>query len=128
MTRFVLAFAVLLGAAPVVHASDLVLREVLQEQPLSDAPDMKVMVTRVTIKPGGEVARHSHAGDEHAVVLRGGPVEMADGTKMTFAEGMVLFFSAGDVHGGITNVGEADLEILTTHVVNVYEPFSSPAE
>lgn len=127
MIRFALALVALMGAAP-VYASDLVLRDVLQEQPLSDAPDMKVMITRVTLKPGGAIALHSHAGDEHAVVLKGGAVEMADGTTTDFADGTVLFFSAGDVHGGVKNTGETDIEILTTHVVNIYEPFSSPAE
>jgi quercetin dioxygenase-like cupin family protein len=127
MIRFAVAFAALMMAAP-VHASDLVMQEVLQQQPLSDAPEMSVRITRVTIQPGGQIAPHIHAGDEHAVVLKGGSVETADGTQTEFADGMVMFFSAGDVHGGVKNVGETDIEILTTHVVNVLEPFSSPAE
>jgi quercetin dioxygenase-like cupin family protein len=127
MIRFALAFAVLTGAAP-VYASDLVVSEILNEQPLSDAPDMTVRISRVTVKPGGRVAPHVHAGDEHAVILKGGSVDMADGTQQAFTDGMVLFYSAGDVHGGITNTGDADIEMLTTHVVNIFEPFSSPVE
>ena len=127
MIRFVLALVALMGGIP-AYASDLVVREVLQEQPLSDVPDMTVRITHVTVKPGGRIPLHSHAGDEHAVVLKGGSVEMADGATRVFAAGQALFFSAGDVHGGVTNAGETDIEILTTHVVNVYEPFSSPAE
>lgn len=127
MFRTALAFAAMVAAAPVL-ASDLVQRDVLQDQPLSDAEDMKVVITRVTIQPGGVIARHTHPGDEHAVVLTGGQVEMADGAKVTLAEGQAMFYSAGKVHGGVTNTGTGDIVVLTTHVVNIYEPFTWPAE
>ncbi|SNS69031.1 cupin domain-containing protein [Antarctobacter heliothermus] len=127
MFRFAVACVALLAAAP-AFASDLVLRDILQEQPLSDAPDMKVMITRVTVKPGGAVVEHIHPGDEHAVVLRGGTVLLTDGQEAEYAEGDVLFFSAGEMHGGLRNIGGTEIVLLTTHVVNVLEPFRWPAE
>ncbi|SMX38333.1 cupin domain-containing protein [Maliponia aquimaris] len=131
MIRFAQALslcgAVALAAMPAV-ASDLVVREVLQEEPLTDAPDMTVRITRVTLKPGGVIERHAHAGDEHLVVLTGGKLRIGDGQEITLAEGTVMFHSAGDGHGPYTNLGTADIVVLTTHVVRVYEPFSWPVE
>ncbi len=127
MIRTALTLAALVFAAP-VYASDLVIREILQDQPVSDAEDLKLVLTRVTVMPGGRITRHTHPGDEHAVVLSGGPVEMADGSKMSLAAGQVLFYPAGEVHGGMTNTGGADIVVLTTHVVNIYEPFTWHAE
>lgn len=127
MIRIAVACVVLWAAAP-AFASDLVLREILQEQPVSDAPDMKVMISRVTVKPGGAVVEHNHPGDEHAVVLRGGTVLLSDGQEVEYAEGDVLFFSAGEMHGGLRNIGGTEIVLLTTHVVNVLEPFRWPAE
>lgn len=127
MIRFALACVAVLAAAP-AFASDLVLREILQEQPVSDASDMKVMISRVTVKPGGAVVAHTHPGDEHAVVLQGGTVLLSDGTETDYAEGDVMFFSAGEMHGGLRNIGGTEIVMLTTHVVNVLEPFRWPAE
>lgn len=119
--------AVALAAMP-AHATDLVTSEILQEEPLTDAPDMSVRITRVTLKPGGTIERHAHAGDEHLVVLTGGKLKMGDGQEMTLADGTALFHSAGDGHGPFSNLGTADIIWLTTHVVRVYEPFSWPVE
>lgn len=127
MIRFALACVAVLAAAP-AFASDLFLREILQEQPVSDASDMKVMISRVTVKPGGAVVAHTHPGDEHAVVLQGGTVLLSDGTEADYAEGDVMFFSAGEMHGGLRNIGGTEIVMLTTHVVNVLEPFRWPAE
>ncbi|WP_323766505.1 cupin domain-containing protein [Antarctobacter sp.] len=128
MIRFALvACLAALAAAPAL-ASDLVLRDVLQEQPLSDVPDMKVVIARVTVKPGGAVSDHMHPGDEHAVVLQGGTVLLTDGQEAEYAEGDVLFFSAGEMHGGLRNIGGSEIVLLTTHVVNTLEPFRWPAE
>jgi quercetin dioxygenase-like cupin family protein len=123
----VLASAALLGATP-VQASDLVVHEVVSEQPLSDAPDMKVVISQVTIKPDGMVGRHAHPGDMHAVVLRGGRIEGPDGAEQVLAEGTVIFVSAGDTHGPLRNLGDSDIELMVTYVVNVLEPFSWPVE
>ncbi|MGP6087036.1 cupin domain-containing protein [Antarctobacter jejuensis] len=128
MFRTALTIAALMMIAAPVVASDLVKREILQDQPVSDAEDLKLVLTRVTVMPGGRIEKHAHPGDEHAVVLTGGPVEMADGSGMTLAEGQVLFYSAGEVHGGVINTGAADIVLLTTHVVNIYEPFRWAAE
>lgn len=117
----------LLGATP-VQASDLVVHEVLSEQPLSDAPDMKVVISRVTIKPDGMIERHAHPGDMHAVVLRGGRIEGPDGVEQVLEEGAAIFVSAGEAHGPARNLGDSDIELMVTYVVNVLEPFSWPVE
>lgn len=111
-----------------VFADDLVTRDVLNEQPLSDADDMVVIVSKLTIKPGGRIPLHTHPGDEHAVIHQGGTALMPNGQQMAMAPGMAMFFSAGDVHGGVTNEGDADIVIYTTHILNALEPFQTLAE
>lgn len=127
MIRFAFVCVAALAASPVL-ASDLVLRDVLQDQPLTDSADMKVVMSRLTVKPGGEIAAHVHPGDEHAVVVQGGTVQLTDGTEATYAAGDVIFYAAGDAHGGLRNTGDSEIVMLTTHVVNIYEPFRWLAE
>ncbi|MBY6160524.1 hypothetical protein KUV73_05395 [Mameliella alba] len=127
MIRLALASVACLAAAP-LHASDLVLHEILSEQPLSDAENMKVVISRVTLKPGGTIERMAHPGDMHAVILTGGTVELGDGEQRILDDGTVVFRSAGVAYGPARNIGSDDIEILVTHVVNVLEPFSWPVE
>jgi len=127
--RFGLILAAVFAVFPLAAVADHgVNREILQEHDLSDAPDMKVVISRLTIEPGGRIPLHSHAGDEHGVIIKGGRVQLPNGTETTFEDGTTVFFSAGDVHGGITNLEDYTMEVLSTHIVRVTEPFQSPAE
>ncbi|CUH75449.1 cupin domain-containing protein [Tropicibacter naphthalenivorans] len=126
--KAVLTAAVMACLAAPLWAEDLFVREQLSAQPLSDAQDMVVIVSKLTLKPGGRIPLHTHPGDEHAVVVQGGTALMPNGKEVEFSSDMALFFSAGDVHGGVTNHGDADMVILTTHVVNALEPFETLAE
>ena len=69
-----------------------------------------------------------HPGDAHLVVLEGGTVTLADGSEASYAAGDVMFHSAGEAYGGITNAGDRDIVMMVTYVVNVLEPFSWPVE
>ncbi|WP_187430676.1 hypothetical protein ROLI_000810 [Roseobacter fucihabitans] len=127
MLKSAVVFVVLLIAAP-VFADDLVVRKVLNEQPLSGSAGMVVIVSKLTVKPGGRIPLHTHPGDEHAVIVVGGQALMPNGKEMAFPDGTPMFFPAGQVHGGVTNQGEANIEIVTTHIVQADQPFQTAAE
>ncbi|MFW2543012.1 cupin domain-containing protein [Primorskyibacter sp. 2E107] len=128
MMKAVLICALAAMAAPAVAQDALVTREILQEKPLSGVDGMVVILSRLVIEPGGRIPLHTHAGDEHAMVLHGGQVLLPNGKEAAFAEGMTLFFEAGSVHGGVTNKSAAPMTLLTTHVVKAGEPFQTLAD
>jgi quercetin dioxygenase-like cupin family protein len=123
---FILTCALVLGAP--LAADELVVREVLQEKPLSGSETQVVIVSKLTLKPGGRIPLHTHPGDEHAVIVVGGLATLPNGKEINFAPGTPMFFPEGAVHGGVTNSGEADLEVLTTHIVRKDEPFQTLAD
>ncbi|WP_299916437.1 cupin domain-containing protein [uncultured Roseobacter sp.] len=127
MRKFAFAIALTLVAAPVA-AEDLVVRTILNEQPLSGSEGMVVIVSTLTVKPGGRIPLHTHPGDEHAVIVVGGTALMPNGKEVAFADGTPIFFPEGQVHGGVTNQGDADIEIVTTHIVKADQPFQTAAE
>jgi quercetin dioxygenase-like cupin family protein len=123
-------FAILLAACLALPATaeELVVRQVLHEKPLSGVEGLKVVVSTLVIRPGGRVPLHTHPGDEHAVIVTGGEALMPDGREMSFPDGTPMFFAAGSVHGGVSNRGQSDIEIVTTHIVDEDKSFSTLAE
>ncbi|MEM6889012.1 MAG: cupin domain-containing protein [Pseudomonadota bacterium] len=127
MNRFGITIVALLIAAPVA-AEDLVDRKILTKEPLSGSEGMVVVISKLTIKPGGRIPLHTHPGDEHGVIVVGGDALMPNGKVVPFADDTTVFFPAGQVHGGVINQGSADIEIVSTHILQADEPFQIPAE
>ena len=115
-------------AAPAAYAEELVTREILSEQPLTGAEGMKVVTARLTVKPGGRISLHTHEGDENSIVLVGGKVKLPNGTETMFPDDAPIFFAAGQVHGGVTNIDDHDLVLMQSFVVSDSAPLSTPAE
>jgi quercetin dioxygenase-like cupin family protein len=61
----------------------------------------RLTITRVTVAPGAKSPRHTHPTSEQAwVALCGrGMLLLDDSTTQTFAEGDVVRFADGEVHG-----------------------------
>ena len=61
----------------------------------------RITITRVTVAPGGRNPRHAHAAAEQVwVALRGsGRLLLGGDATADFAEGDVVRFADGDVHG-----------------------------
>ncbi|WP_195821247.1 cupin domain-containing protein [Roseobacter sp. MH60115] len=127
MRQLGLTFATLMLALP-GWAEDLAQRNVLNEQPLSGAEGTVVIVSELKLMPGGRIPLHTHPGDEHAVIVVGGLALLPNGKEVEFAAGTPMFFPEGQVHGGVTNLGTAPMEIVTTHIVRADEPFQTAAE
>jgi len=62
------------------------------------------------------------------VVITAATAEAPNGQVVAFEAGSTLYFPEGQVHGGLTNVGDAPMQAVTTHVLRVGEPFLTPAE
>lgn len=114
--------------ASAAQAQELVERKVLTEKPLSGAEETVVVVSTLKLMPGGRIPLHTHPGDEHAVIVSGGDVLMPNGNEVTVPPNTPMFFPAGMVHGGVTNRGDAVIEIVTTHILAAGQPFATPAE
>ena len=74
----------------------------------------RVTMTRVTFAPGGKSPRHAHATSEQIwVALRGtGTLLLGDGATAPFAEGDVVRFADGEVHG-FENTGPDEFVYLS---------------
>ncbi len=128
MTRFLTALAALSLSALPALAEELVQRTELQRKPVPGNPAMEVVLSKLVLLPGGRIPLHTHPGDEHAVVVDGGDVILPNGKEAVFADGTVLFFPAGSVHGGVTSRDAAPMVVYTTHVVEADKPFTVLAE
>jgi len=73
----------------------------------------RVTITKVVLQPGAFNARHLHITSEQVwVALRGsGLLLLADDATMPFAEGDVVRFEEGDIHG-LHNTGSTAFEYL----------------
>ena len=94
-----IAGVVLLLAVP-VRAEDLVRREVLNEQPLSGAAGIVVIVSELKLMPGGRIPLHTHPGDEHAVIVVGGLARLPNGDgdrDHAYCARRCAFFRGGEV-------------------------------
>ena len=126
-SRLALAAALLcLGAAPLL--AEGLERTEIRRVPAPGSTSHEVVVSRLEIAPGGMIPRHTHPGDEHMVILEGGPMLAGNGKTIPFAAGDTAHFPQGLVHGGLTNTGETALVALTTHIVEIGKPLTVPAE
>lgn len=102
-------------------------REEIRRVPAPGSETLEVVVNKLTIPPGATLPFHTHPGDEHAVVITASKAQTPSGKVLVFAIGTPLYFPDGEVHGGLTNVGETDMLAITTSIVRKGEPFSTPA-
>ena len=124
MVAGMLAALLLAGAA----AAQEIASEVIRRVPVPGSESMEVVVSLLTVPPGARIPLHTHPGDEHAVVITPARAQAPNGQVVEFTVGQSLYFPEGQVHGGLTNVGDTDMQAVTTHVVRVGEPFLTPAE
>ena len=125
--KFISFCAALAVSATAAFAQDLS-REEIRRVPVPGSETMEVIVSKLTVAPGATIPMHSHPGDEHAVVITAATAQAPNGQVIEFPIGATLYFPDGQVHGGLTNIGEAPMVASTTHVVRVGEPLTIPAQ
>ena len=103
-------------------------REEIRRVPVPGSETMEVIVSKLTVAPGATIPMHSHPGDEHAVVITAATAQAPNGQVIEFPIGATLYFPDGQVHGGLTNIGDAPMVTITTHDVRVGEPLTIPAQ
>lgn len=121
--RVLLTACVMVLMAGAVWAQEIV-REEIRRVPVPGSETMEVVVMRLEVPVGATIPLHTHPGDEHAVVLSDAKAKAPNGNIVEFAVGTPLYFPEGQVHGGLTNVGDAPMVAITTHVVRKGEPFA----
>ena len=87
---------------------------------------MIVVVSKLTVPMGATIPMHTHAGDEHAVVITPTTAKAPNGKVLEFPVGATLYFPEGQVHGGLTNIGDGPMVAITTQVVRGDAPLSTP--
>jgi quercetin dioxygenase-like cupin family protein len=79
-----------------------------------NSQSQRITITRVTVAPGAKSPPHVHAASEQVwVALRGsGVLLLGAAATMAFAEGDVVRFADGDVHG-FENTGPVEFVYLS---------------
>jgi len=127
MKRLIAAAVAALVFTGPLAAQDIT-SEVIRRAPVPGSETMEVIVSLLTVPVGATIPLHTHPGDEHAVVITAAAAETPNGQVVAFEAGTTLYFPEGQVHGGLTNVGAAPMQAVTTHVLRVGEPFLTPVE
>jgi quercetin dioxygenase-like cupin family protein len=128
MKRELLAAMALICVAPgIAFADGKIVRTELTRADAPGSATHEVIVARLEIQPGGTVPLHTHHGDEHLIIIQGGPMKTAGGKTVNFSDGMVSHFLQGKVHGGLTSMGKETVIAYTTHIVEKGKPLSIPA-
>lgn len=109
-------------------AAQEITRDELSREAAPGSETHEVIVSRLTVPPGATVPLNKHAGDEYLVVVQGGTMQAPSGAEIPFPAGATARFPAGEVHGGLTNIGAADLVAITTHIVEIGKPLNLPLE
>ncbi|MGR3803436.1 cupin domain-containing protein [Marinibacterium profundimaris] len=86
------------------------------------------ILSELRMMPGAYIRLHTHPGDEHIFVVKGGPLTNKDGKTITFEDGGYLMFPRGQVHGGLTASGADEIVLITVHVVDKGKPVYDFAE
>ncbi|HVN34720.1 MAG TPA: cupin domain-containing protein [Casimicrobiaceae bacterium] len=78
-----------------------------------NSASVRVTITKVVVDPGAVNSRHRHATSEQVwIALRGaGLLLLANDATLAFAEGDVVRFTDGDVHG-FRNTGTVPFEYV----------------
>jgi quercetin dioxygenase-like cupin family protein len=121
--RRCLAVLLMLFVLPV--AAQDIARDEIRRAAVPGSDTIEVVVVRLTVPPGATIPLHTHPGDEHAVVVTPARAETPAGTIVEFPVGATLYFPEGQVHGGLTNIGDADMVAITTFVVRQGEPLTT---
>lgn len=103
-------------------SQETIQREVLQRSDLAGVEGTEVIVARLTLAPGAEIKRHKHHGDEFVYVLEGGTVQFPGPKQVVFKTGSSLHFPRDEPHAGFVVVGDRNIVVITTHIVDKGKP------
>mgnify|MGYP002785111301 CR=1 FL=1 len=103
-------------------------RQVLLDKPLSANADTRGVTLMIDWPAGSEVARHTHPGDEYAVVLDGAIEVTTDGGGVKTYNAGEAYHNARDVVHSSRAAGGKPARTLATLVVEKDRPLSVPVQ
>ena len=116
------ALAILALTAATAQAEELTKRAELGRADTVSDTQTETIITELRMMPGAYVPVHTHPGDEHIYIVTGGPLTTKEGKTIPFKTGGYIFFPRGQVHGGLTAAGDAEIVAVTVHVVDKGKP------
>lgn len=119
---FVAAVALGAGLASVAPAQDSAARKELKRADVSGAPGMEIISSITELKPGDEFPRHLHHGVEAGYVVQGGMIQVPGQQPTMLATGSPIFNLRDAPHAGYKVVGQGNIILYTTHVVDKGKP------
>ena len=114
------AFALIVSVA--ASSQDLPQRMELKRVDLSGTPNMEVVSSVSTFKPGDEFPRHLHHGVEAGYVVQGTMVQLPGQAPTMMATGAPILNLRDAVHGGFKVLGPGNLILFTVHTVDKGKP------
>jgi quercetin dioxygenase-like cupin family protein len=118
---FVAALALVM-AVPAAQAQDLPQRKERSRVDLTGAPNMEVISSLTTFKPGDEFPRHLHHGVELGYVVQGTMVQVPGQAPREMKTGDPIQNLRDAVHGGFKVIGPGNLILFTVHSVDKGKP------
>ena len=116
------AAAAALLASVAAYSQDLPQRKEMKRVDLSGAPNMEVVSSVSTFKPGDVFPRHLHHGVELGYVVQGTMVQVGDQAPTMMATGAPIQNLRDAVHGGFKVIGPGNLILFTVHSVDKGKP------
>ena len=93
---------------------------------LSGDDTKEVVIATAEFAPGGTTGRHTHPGDEYAVVLEGALEIRVDGQEPRRVSAGEAYHNARGVIHETRNVGEVPARVASTFVIDKGKPVSEP--
>jgi quercetin dioxygenase-like cupin family protein len=119
---FVAASAAALVISVAAYSQDLPQRKELKRVDLSGTPNMEVVSSVSTFKPGDEFPRHLHHGVEAGYVVQGTMIQAPGQAPTMMQTGAPILNLRDAVHGGFKVVGPGNLILFTVHTVDKGKP------
>lgn len=119
---FAAASALALLMALPAQAQDLPQRKERSRVDLTGAPNMEVISSLTTFKPGDEFPKHLHHGVELGYVVQGTMVQVPGQAPREMKTGDPIQNLRDVVHGGFKVIGPGNLILFTVHSVDKGKP------
>ena len=122
-----LALAALIAPAAHTQPQGLTAKPLLRTT-LSGDDTKEAVIATVEFAPGGSTGRHTHPGDEYAVVLEGTLELRIEGQEPRRVSAGEAYHNAKGVIHETRNVGDGPARVASTFVIDKGKPVSQPVQ
>ncbi len=127
-TTAALMFAMLSGVTQPAHADAPAMKRTELSRHDLAVKDREVVIMRGDFPAGAVTPKHTHPGDEVAVVLEGAlTIELDGKPSLTIKAGETFFVPAGAIHFG-RNAGKTPAVVISTYIVEKGKPLVQPVK